>query len=487
MSLKTTIPALLLCGVSAVSLATDGNGVRSDPEGDAVIRRTDDGSACIPYGFVPIDLLELSMQGWVPDVPAMDRYAGSVISTSADLLRLDLTLSGVVCPPGPIGEGFDPCLYGDRPLYGYVELDVDDDRDSGGELWPLAGSRYLANVGRFGLVPSNSISHRMVRDENDLNSSFSSGPQFERTGSEFTLAFCGCHDSVIVCEDGDQDSVFDAGETWIMRGRYFRRFEAFAPFSGLYGGSDFGQFDPEVELRFSHDPYADATTVTMVFPLTMAGAAMLLDEPEEWMDSDVGNHTSMQEALDDLIYYANSATGSVGVLVDEWDKGSLSDARRPREWDTMVLIGSAYPSKQSNGSPFFWTDTGFGEVFGDLNDDRVQNGADVLDIDMAISSDVSDAQNDGRVQVSNFGPCFNLMDLNYDGVIDQQDRHLVACPADLAPPFDTLDFFDVSRFLSLYGQNDQLADLVDDEVFNFFDVSAFLSYYTQPCPQTGVE
>jgi hypothetical protein len=54
--------------------------------------------------------------------------------------------------------------------------------------------------------------------------------------------------------------------------------------------------------------------------------------------------------------------------------------------------------------------------------------------------------------------------------------------ADVAPPYGTLDFFDVSNFLLLYNIGDQLADLVDDNVFNFFDVSAFLAQYNAGCP-----
>ena len=46
----------------------------------------------------------------------------------------------------------------------------------------------------------------------------------------------------------------------------------------------------------------------------------------------------------------------------------------------------------------------------------------------------------------------------------------------------TLDFFDVSAFLSAFATNDPSADFTGDGVFDFFDVSAFLSAYNAGCP-----
>lgn len=54
--------------------------------------------------------------------------------------------------------------------------------------------------------------------------------------------------------------------------------------------------------------------------------------------------------------------------------------------------------------------------------------------------------------------------------------------ADLAEPFGTLNFFDVSAFLNLFAANDLAADFTDDGVLNFFDVSAFLNAYGVGCP-----
>ena len=55
--------------------------------------------------------------------------------------------------------------------------------------------------------------------------------------------------------------------------------------------------------------------------------------------------------------------------------------------------------------------------------------------------------------------------------------------ADLAEPYDTLNFFDVSTFLGAYGAQASEADLAAPfGTFNFFDVSAFLGLYGEGCP-----
>lgn len=46
----------------------------------------------------------------------------------------------------------------------------------------------------------------------------------------------------------------------------------------------------------------------------------------------------------------------------------------------------------------------------------------------------------------------------------------------------TINFFDVSAFLSLFSSEDSAADLNNDGNFNFFDVSDFLNLYTTGCP-----
>ena len=55
--------------------------------------------------------------------------------------------------------------------------------------------------------------------------------------------------------------------------------------------------------------------------------------------------------------------------------------------------------------------------------------------------------------------------------------------ADLAEPFETLNFFDVSAFLGAYGAQDPNVDFAEPfGTFNFFDVSVFLSAFAEGCP-----
>lgn len=54
--------------------------------------------------------------------------------------------------------------------------------------------------------------------------------------------------------------------------------------------------------------------------------------------------------------------------------------------------------------------------------------------------------------------------------------------ADLAEPFGTLNFFDISAFLAAFNSSEPVADINNDGVFNFFDISAYLNEYAAGCP-----
>ena len=400
-----------------------------DRAGDAVIRRTDAGNnAPLPQGFVPIDLLEMRMEGWEPFSPQTDPYSGDTSGGDEDIVRIQIVVDGLVAPPGPIAldaSPFAPFMFGDRPLYGYFEIDIDDQKNTGGEMMPLARNRYLANVGRFGEVPDGSFGERMVREEGDLDDSFATLPQFERSGGEFTIPLCGCFTPTIVSQDGDMDSKFDPGETWIVRGRFFERFVAFAPESGFFGGSDFGHFDPEVDLQFKHDIATDKTTVTLVFPITNAGAAMLSGQPVQPLDLNVANQTSIEEALDDLIIGADFASGILSELTDGWRGRDTDDFYRPRDWHALAIVGSVSTEKDPSAL-FVWTDVGFDETRGDFDgtgnyatqdNDLLENTINQLDG----GPDDADGTVNGEVLLSDFPREFSVFDLNYDGLLGEAD------------------------------------------------------------------
>ncbi len=62
-----------------------------------------------------------------------------------------------------------------------------------------------------------------------------------------------------------------------------------------------------------------------------------------------------------------------------------------------------------------------------------------------------------------------------------QELPPIECPADITGD-GTLDFFDVSAFLTAFNSMDPVADFNNDGVFNFFDVSAFLNEFNSGCP-----
>ena len=55
------------------------------------------------------------------------------------------------------------------------------------------------------------------------------------------------------------------------------------------------------------------------------------------------------------------------------------------------------------------------------------------------------------------------------------------CPADLTGD-GALDFFDVSAFLTAFGNSDPIADFTGEGSYDFFDVSAFLAAFGAGCP-----
>lgn len=426
--------ALLQSAVVLAMLATNpasgsDDGILRDRVGDAVIRRTDTGNnAPLPSGFVPIDLVEMRLEGWEPFSPQTDPYSGQTSGGDEDIVRIQIVVDGLVAPPGPIAldaSPFAPFMFGDRPLYGYFEIDIDDQKNTGGEMMPLARNRYLANVGRFGEVPDGSFGERMVREPGDLDDNFGTLPQFERSGGEFTIPLCGCFTPTIVSQDGDMDSRFDPGETWVVRGRFFERFVAFAPMSGFFGGSDFGHFDPLVNLQFKHDIATDRTTVTLVFPITNAGAALLSGQPEQPLDLNVANQTSIEEALDDLIIGAEFASGTLSELTDGWRGRDTNDFYRPRDWNALAIVGSVSTEKDPSAL-FVWTDVGFDETRGDFDGTGVYTIEDNDLLESIIDqrdggTDDGDGTVNGEVLLSDFPRVFSVLDLNYDGRIGEGD------------------------------------------------------------------
>lgn len=477
----------LLCSgfvLASSALATEQE-VRIDSEGDAVARPT---SLTQPFNPTALpDVVALTLSGWDLTGGPGNPYTGvAVDGENADLFRIDIEFAGLVTPPGALGLGpttWDPFRFGDRPVYGFVELNIDRERDSGGELAPTAQNRYLANAARFGRRTWDSIGERLAVSGDDLDSDFSTGPQYERSGAEFEFGFCGCFETLLVSQTGNMDSVMDVGETFDVRGRFFRRVASFTVVSGMEGGSFGGTYDPLVDVRFSHDIVSDQTTVSFVGALTMAGAAELAGQPQQFADFLVDNHWSVYEAAYDIIDGALGLNGpippDVGMLLDQWGSYEPDDHLDPTRWRVLALFGTTYTSPGSD--LFVWTDTGFAELEHDINGDAVVDDTDRAAVAAYISlydgsPTDADGSADGRVTISDPGDNFCLYDVTGDFLVDDADLAAFdsGIPADLDGD-GSVDSADLAALLAAWGASSDPADLDGDGTVGAGDLAALLA------------
>lgn len=494
-------PARPITGILALVLALAGaaradDGVYTDPAGDAAVHRTDPGGAAPinPASVLP-DLRLLTMQGWLPQSVA-DPYQGTPVdSDHAHVLRLDLVLDGLINPPGPLSQfapSHDPYRYGPSPVYGFVEFDLDRDRDTGGEIGGGSIYRYLANVARFGGLPSGSLAGRAARSAADYDFDFYTGPYFERSGEDFSLVLCGCNPVTVVSAGGNGDLIFDAGETWVVRGRFFQRAAGYRQASAVFGGSDFGLYDPMVNLRFSHSIATDTTTITLVYALDMLGAAMLTGQPQQPLDPIIeigGNHSSVLEGLQDLVNGARGLNGGplVGptfTLTDRWRNKDPSDMLDVTHWRPTAMVGTAYAAPSA--SLYAWTDIGFGgAVYGDVNGDGLVTDADRAAVAVFIAAndgtdDDADGADDGSVHLQDYPANFSPYDVTGDGAIDQVDIafYPVGCPADWdhdgqVTPLDVAMF--VNAWFADLGAGTTVTDFDHNGVVQPADLALFVS------------
>lgn len=68
-------------------------------------------------------------------------------------------------------------------------------------------------------------------------------------------------------------------------------------------------------------------------------------------------------------------------------------------------------------------------------------------------------------------------------VSDTNTITVLACTADLAPPYGQLNIFDLTAYLTAYGNSDPAADLAPPfGVLNIFDLTTYLAAYNAGCP-----
>jgi hypothetical protein len=404
-----------------------------DPDYDVVARPTDLGATAPfdPAIHRLIDLREISLVRWEPVAPELDVFDGAAAS-GGGFVRLDVVVGGLVNPPGSTDPAtFDPFEYGDHPVYGFVEIDLDDDNETGGEV-DSPQFRYLGNIARFGGLPEGIVfDDRLATDAAAFDWDFLSKPYVERHGEEFHLALLGDRFSSSGVAEvlGDGDLVFEGDEVWVLTGDWFHRAHGFEPYSLATGGYVPGEYSPECQLRFEHDSAAETTLISLVFPLNNAAAAAMRGENPEPPNHDPSDQASVSEALADLrdsaaIVYQFPTGDPEEALILGWKDKSPGQFIQPTDWRVTALLGTSYTSA---GHGFVWTDAYPNVIRGDVDGENGADNDDANGIYSFISEhDGDDGLPDGQVALLDFAEDFSVFDVNHDGVVGSVDVMLVS-------------------------------------------------------------
>ena len=429
-----------------------------DAPGDTFLRRT-----CTPADW-PVnpgrhpDLLGVRIGRWCVYDPDISLFDGE-FHIDCVYFRLDLLLDGLMNPSGPcrydalwgFWEFFDPLLYGPNPLLGHMEFIADLNLNTIGAIGETDRNQdyWLCNVGRFGFRAfPRSPSRTAVRFQEAFYPFFTH-PQTQWNGNEMVLHLGGRVSTggptITDIEKlvGDDDDLFEAGETWILHGSFLCR----APAD--IGGT--GMYCPGTQLMFSHSVEADETTVSLVFPL--------IQDPATF-DNEPDNEFSVWEILwtmQQIGLSVPSADPIVDAVFEEWGGQDPLVYLDPQWWYWHLMLSTCYTLPPAEGQPFAWTDYAewWGPVpdnrAGDLTGDGVVDADDAADFASAIverdGDPIYDADGDstnGSLTIPNYPMNFSLYDKDYSGVVDCHDRPL--------PGWADLDF-------------DSDVDLADFQVF----------------------
>ncbi|NOX59852.1 MAG: hypothetical protein GXP29_13485 [Planctomycetes bacterium] len=464
----------------------------TDPDYDVVARPTDPGAQTPfdPQQHRLINLLEIVLKNWAPNSPAIDLFSGSASETGS-FVRIDVVVEGLVNPPGRTDPGlFDPFRYGAHPIYGFVEIDMDDDNETGGEV-DAPEFRFLGNAARFGGLPEDSrFSDRLAKSDAAFDGNFLTDPFVERSGEEFHITFLGSvfQPSDIVEASGDGDMVFESDERWIITAPWFHRAHGFEPFSVASGGMIPGEYAPDCELRFDHDAATDTTQISLVFPLTNAASAAMRSEVVQPNNNDPSDQASIDEAFDDLAISASIVnmfpTGEPDeVLILGWASNTPGEDLDPTTWRLTALLGTSYTV---SGAGFVWTDMYPNALRGNVNGENGVNLDDQSQIVGYISDhDLDDGSLDGQVIVAQFASGFSVFDVNHDGVVDGLDTALLSVEGDLDLDGD-VDLADMGIMQRCHGSTGvttvpcALADLDANGDVDLSDYRRFSAFVAGP-------
>ncbi len=493
------VASALLCALVAPHTFADDAFEFDDCDHDAVMRRTDSHyMGPLPSTQNLPDISKIKIRGWQSLTPETDPYSGSESSGGLPhLVRIDVILSGVINPPGPLGlngMAFDPFQFGNNPLYGFIEFDIDNDKDTGGDLTQgEAALHYLGNAARFGGRPAGSIGARAASSSGDFYWPVSHPPQIQLSGTDWIMGFCGCFSSLPVYKANPNEQTFGPGSTWIMEGRFFERASAYRGASLMIYGSQAGLYDPIVRVRFQHSIAQEETTVTLVYALDAIGASQLSGLPVQPYGTNVASgRSSISEGMYDLIVQASSGNIPPGSLAYEvtnrWGGRPIQTVQDLSRWKPSFIVGMSYPTyEQGNDGLYIWTDVGFNARKGDLNGDGVVDMLDRALVQATIeendgSASDGDSSINGSVQIISFGSEFSLYDVNGDGLINGADLafYNVPCAAD----FDhsgTLSTLDIFAFLNAWFDGNMRADFDHSGGLAVQDIFAFLGAWFAGC------
>jgi hypothetical protein len=409
-----------------------------DQPRDAVLRPTDP-QLRLPFDVAahpPIDLIELRLGSWAPAEPASDLFRGTFDASGA-FARIDLELAGLVNPPGnPTPEGFDPFVHGNRPVYGFVEIDMDDNVWTGGEI-ESPEFRYLGNAARFGGLPSRpAFADRVAVEGSAFDRRFVSPPYVERHGEEFHIALTGTVPFDIHERFGDGDAIFEPAETWILTGRFLHRAHGYEWFSFADGGLVAGAYEPMCHLQFRHVPGENRTYVSLVLPLTQVGAGLMRNEPAAPMNHSAADQASILEGLTDLCDSAAwlrlipTGLPEEDIIID-WADQNPGEYLDPTRWSATALLGTMYSRPHPEKLFFVWTDIHPDVTPGDVDGNGFRTALDVAAIRRFVNAhDAADGVIDDAVRLDGFASDFDVLDVNYDGVIDGADAILLTGDGD---------------------------------------------------------
>lgn len=516
------IRGILVCLTCAITLTATGVGfaspvVLTDGAGDAVLRRTDDGcdgpfdemTQAIP------DLVSIRLESFTPLAPHIDPYAGQA-DDNGEFVRIDIVFAGLVNPPGPIGYGdnspeYAPGAYGPNPVLGYIEFDVDANENTGGE-YDYPALRYLANVARFGGLPSEArFANRAAKGRESFDGDVETAPYYEASGEEFHLALLGeeVEDIDVVTEAPDGDpNVFEAGEVWQLDGKFFHKAHAYDDFAVLCGSGG-GDYEPEVKIQFAHDTMTDETTISLVFPKTNVGGAKLISPSATPQNHDGcdQNQVSIKDVLRDLYVSAAFAEPhdqdepEFRFLADWANQSDVDLYLDPAGWRVQALVGTAYLPVQVDNDEFIWTDCYPNPIVGDVNGDGLADEIDTTLIESYITNhdgeswyDVDGDGMNGSVALNDWGRRFSVCDVNYDGYVDALDAGGTVLVGDMnldgaidgrdVGPF-TLALVDAAAYEMAFpgADADVIGDTNGDGAFDLDDLPGFLALLLGPQPE----